>query len=101
MIRRFPSLREDWQKNNAPLLFIMKNIMIFSFAIRMANMAMLDYSQFGFYLTIVTFIQYILEILSGKSLIEILLKKLKLFYQQRKNAKNGKKIGKIYNFFII
>lgn len=77
MVKRHPSLMEDWQNNNCPLLFISKNILIFSYAIRLANISVLNYNDFGFYLQIGTFVQYVLEMLSGKSLVECLLRKLR------------------------
>ena len=85
MVRHHPTLIKDWQKNNTPLLFIAKNILIFSYAIRLANIAVLDSSQFGFYLQIITFAQYILEMLSGHSLIDHIVKKIKLSLSKQKN----------------
>ena len=77
MVKRHPAFIEDWQNNNSPLLFIAKNILIFSYAIRLANMAVLDASQFGFYLQIVTYVQYNIEMLSGKSFFEFVIRKIR------------------------
>ena len=77
MVKRHPALVEDWQNNKSPLLFIAKNILIFSYAIRLANMAVLDASQFGFYLQLVTYVQYNIEMLSGKSFFEFIIRKIR------------------------
>lgn len=87
MIKRHPSLLEDWENNNCPLLFISKNILIFSYAIRLANISVLTYKVFGFYLQIITFSIYVIETLYGTSFFGFLMKKTKGFFENRRKSK--------------
>ena len=87
MIKRHPSLVEDWENNNCPLLFISKNLLIFSYAIRFANISVLTYKVFGFYLQILTFSIYVIETLYGTSFFGFLMKKTKGFFERRRKSK--------------
>ena len=86
--RYHKNIQKEWKNNNSPLMFIAKNCLMFSYAIRLANISALSESEFGFYLQIVTFTQFILEMLSGKSLVESLIRKIKHIYKIKKKVKD-------------
>lgn len=97
MIKQYPQIKKEWNNNNSPILFIAKNIFIFSYAIRIANMAVLNSSQFGFYLQILTFTQYIIEILFGQSFFSFLLNYAK---SRIRNSKKKQKTAMLKLFKV-